>query len=315
MTSRLHAHIGTLRQLEILLAVHDGGSVKAAAAQLHLTQPTVSMQVKKLVDAIGMPIYSQIGRKLVFTDAGLALVDTAREVLDGFARLDMRLSDLRGLKAGTLRLAVVTTAKYFIPHLLGPFCARYPAVDIQFKVGNRQQIIERLRQGKDDFYMFSHPPEDMDIETTEFLSNPLVAIASQEHKLAKRKRIELEELAQEAFLMREAGSGTRYAIEQHMAQLGTKLSVKMTIESNEAIRHAVMAGLGVSILSAHTLAFGGRTGLAQLNVRQLPIETHWYFVGLRAKRPSLIAKTFLNYVQTEGKEALLQELREDGFAI
>ncbi|HEX4937684.1 MAG TPA: LysR family transcriptional regulator, partial [Candidatus Kapabacteria bacterium] len=139
MASRLHAHIGTLRQLEILLAVYDQGSVTAASAHLHLTQPTVSMQLKKLAEAIGMPLYEQIGRRLVFTDAGRALVSTAREVLDQFARLDMTLSELRGLKAGHLRLAVVTTSKYFIPHLLGPFCRRYPAIDVQMKVANREQ--------------------------------------------------------------------------------------------------------------------------------------------------------------------------------
>ena len=151
MSSRIHARVGTIRQLEILLCVYDLGSIKLASEQLHLTQPTVSMQLKKLSEAVGTPLYDRQGKSRRFTDAGEAVVATAREVLDSFSRLEMELSDLRGLKAGTLNLAVVTTSKYFIPHLLGPFCKRYPDVDINFKVGNRQNIIERLESGHDDF--------------------------------------------------------------------------------------------------------------------------------------------------------------------
>ncbi|MCG8667845.1 MAG: LysR family transcriptional regulator [Pseudomonadales bacterium] len=308
MGSRLHARIGTIRQLEILLAVYDGGSIKAAAESLHLTQPTVSMQLKKLVDAIGMPIYDQVGRRLVFTEAGLAIVATAREVLESFQRLDMHLSDMRGLKAGTLKLAVVTTSKYFIPHLLGPFCERYPNVDIQFKVGNREQIMKRLNDGSDDFYVFSHVPEDVDIDRIEFLPNPLVAIAAQTHPFAKKKNIDIKELLQQPFLMREKGSGTRHALEQFLKREGLKPNTKMTIESNEAIKHAVMANLGVSVLSVHSLAFGGDDGLAVLNVKQLPVTSNWYFVWLRQKQQSVIAETFLQYLHTEGREMLANEI-------
>ena len=303
MSSRLHAHIGTLRQLEILLAVYQQGSIKGASEQLHLTQPTVSMQLKKLSEAIGMPLYERLGRSREFTDAGLALVATAREVLDSFARLDTQLSDLRGLKAGTLRLAVVTTSKYFIPHLLGPFLSRYPNIDIHFKVGNREQIIERVEEGLDDFYVFSHPPEDEDLNITDFLPNPLVAIAPVGHPLAKRRRLSLADLAAEPFLMREAGSGTRHAIERHLERHGVRLNVRMTIESNEAIKHAVMSGLGISILSEHTLSYGGSAGLEKLSVRQLPIESTWYLVRLRSRRLSLIA-------ETEGYSEALRDVLE-----
>ena len=216
MHSRLHSHIGTLRQLEILLAVYEHDGITAASEALHLTQPTVSAQVKKLTNAIGTPLYNQVGRKLIFTDAGLATVATARKVLDQFAQLDMQLADLRGLKSGTLKLAVVTTSKYFIPHLLGPFCKRYPDVDIQLKVGNRRQILERLLEGSDDFYVISHPPEDTKLEKIELLPNPLVAISAGKHSLSQRKHISITDLCNERFLMREAGSGTRYAIEEFL---------------------------------------------------------------------------------------------------
>lgn len=306
MKSRLHAHIGTLRQLEIFLAVYDLGSIKAAAEALHLTQPTISMQLKKLSEAIAMPLYERVGRGREFTDAGRALASTAREVLDSFERLDMELSDLRGLKAGTLRIAVVTTSKYFIPHLLGSFCEQYPRVDLQFKVGNREQIIQRLHEGLDDLYVFSHPPENEDIVVNDFMPNPLVAIAPLGHPLAKRRRLSLTDLAAEPFLMREAGSGTRHAIERHLEKQGVRMNVRMTIESNEAIKHAVMSGLGISILSEHTLTYGGSNGLTRLKVAQLPIESTWYLVRLRSRRLSLIAEAFLDYLSEEGRSSLVQ---------
>lgn len=308
MSSRLHARVGTLRQLEILLAVHDHGGINGAARALYLTQPTVSMQMKKLADAIGAPLYNIVQRKLVFTDEGLELVRTAVEVLDSFARLDMSLHDMRDLKSGTLRLAVVTTSQYFIPHLLGPFCERYPDLDVQLKVGNRQQTIERLKQGVDDFFVFSHPPQDIDTESIEFLDNPLVAIAHADHPLAKRKRLKLEDLAGEPFLIREQGSGTRHALEEFLRERKLQLNVKMTIESNEAIKHSVMSNLGISVLSAHTLTYGGSSGLVKLPLRELPILSHWFFVWSKNKRQTVIASAFLDYVQREGRKLLQSEL-------
>lgn len=308
MKSRLHAHVGTLRQLEILLAVYTTGSITAAAAQLHLTQPTVSMQLKKLSEAIQAPIYDTVGRRLIFTQAGHVLADTAREVLEKFALLDMQLADLRGLKAGTLRIAVVTTSKYFIPHLLGPFCQRYPQVEIAFHVGNRQQIIKRLEQAHDDFYVFSHPPEDLNLSSNRLLPNPLVAIAPLSHPLAGRD-ISLAEFACLPFLAREQGSGTRYAVDSFMREAGVTLNIRMTIESNEAIKHSVAAGLGVSILSAHAIRFSGTDGLVELRVEGLPINTHWHFVWPNGKRLSPLAQTFLEYVQQEGRRTFLLEER------
>jgi DNA-binding transcriptional LysR family regulator len=311
MPSRLHSYIGTFRQLEILQAVYVHGSITAATEALHLTQPTISMQLKKLSDAIGLPIYDQVGKKLVFTEAGIAAVDAARDILARFEDLEIQLSDFKGLKAGTLRLGVVTTAKYFIPHLLGEFCKLYPAIDVQMNVANRGQILERLERGEDDFYVFSHPPETDEIELFDFLPNPLVAIAPLGHPMTKKGKITLAEFAQYPFLMREPGSGTRYAIEEHMKKYGIKLNLKMTIESNEAIRHAVMAGLGVSILSSHTLSYGGHVGLQEINVSRIPIVLNWQLARLKSKRMSIIASTFLDYVNTQGRAKLLQDLTKE----
>lgn len=314
MKSRLHAHIGTIRQLEILLAVHDKGSINEAAKALFLTQPTISIQMKKLSDAVESPLYNYINRQLVFTDIGLEVVRTAVEVLDSFSRLDMALGNIKGFKSGTLRLAVVTTSKYFIPHLLGPFCEKYPDIDIQLNIGNREQTIERLKQGIDDFYVFSHPPHDIETQSIEFLQNPLVAIAHKDHPLAKRKKLTLKDLANEPFLMREKGSGTRYAIEEFLKKHQAELNVKMTIESNEAIKHLVMSKLGISILSAHTLTYDAQSGIAQLPVKELPIDSHWFFVWSKTKRPTLIANEFLAHIESNGRELLKEEMKRNNMS-
>lgn len=306
------ARSATLRQLEILATVYRLGSIKEASEVLHLTQPTVSMQLKKLSESVGMPLHQMMGRKLVLTDSGREIAQSATRIFAELSSLESRLADLRGLKAGSLKLSVVTTSKYFIPHMLGPFCERFPGVDIQLNVGNRQQIIDRLEKGDEDFYVFSHPPEDMDTVSTEFLSNPLVAIAPQNHPLGGGGPVSLEQFAREPFLMREQGSGTRYAIDQFLQKHRLKLNVKMTIESNEAIKHAVMSGLGVSILSAHTLTFGGKAGLVELKVDKLPITTAWHMVWPKNKSLSPVADRFLQYVHEEGRRLIEGEFRRTG---
>lgn len=311
MKSRLHAHVGTIRQLEILLAVHDRGGINEAAKALFLTQPTVSIQMKKLAEAMGSPLYIISHRQLVFTDIGLELVKTAVEVLDSFSRLDMSLGNFRELKSGTLRLAVVTTSKYFIPHLLGPFCEQYPDIDIQLKIGNREQTLERLKQGIDDFYVFSHPPFDTEVDRIELFDNPLIAIAHKDHPLAHKEVVTLDDLSKAPFLMREYGAGTRFAVDEFLKKTNTKLNVKMTVESNEAIKHLVMAKLGISILSEHTLRYGGDNGLVRLPVKELPINSHWFFVWRKAKRQTLIATKFLEHIE-ENARKLLENTRFEG---
>ncbi|AQQ66358.1 LysR family transcriptional regulator [Microbulbifer agarilyticus] len=303
--SRLHARVGTIRQLEILCALKDHGSVMAAAKALHLTQPTVSMQLRKLSEAVGMPLYFQVGRQIQLTDAGLAVVASAREILSCFERLDMNLTKMRGLTAGTLRIAVVTTAKYFIPHLIGDFCQLYPDINVELKVGNREQISARMAEGIDDFCVFSHPPKKAEYLLTEFLPNNLMAIAPHGHALSKAGRIPLQEFARAPVLMREQGSGTRYAIERHMEKHNCDLNVRMTIESNEAVKHMVMSGMGVSILSEHALSVGDSSGLVVLDVEDMPIKTNWFLVRSRSRPISPVAEALLDYVKQEDRLAQL----------
>jgi len=314
MKSRLYAHIGTFRQLELLLALKETGSIKQASEYLHLAQPTVSMQLKKLSEAIDMPLYQQVGKKLVFTEAGNKVAETAKSVLESIENLDMNLSDLKGLKSGKLKLAVVTSSKYFAPHLMGAFSTSFPGVNVQLKVGNREQIIQRLINEEDDFYVFSHLPEDIEANHVNFLSNPLVAIAHKKHPLAKQNIVDINMLSKEKFIIREKGSGTRFAIDQFMEKHKKSLNITMTIESNEAIKHAVISGLGISILSAHSLAFtAGSSDIVRLNVKGLPINTSWYFVWSKKKALSLVASEFKIFLEGEGRQTIQKVLDRNKF--
>lgn len=316
ISPHLHVRLGTLRQLEIFVRVAECGGISLAAEQLHLTQPTVSMQMKKLSESVGAELYEQIGRKIFLTPAGHIVLKGAREIFDSVLRLDMELKDLMGLKAGKLQLAVVNTAQYFIPHLLGPFSQRYPDIEIELKIGNRSKILERLYENRDDLYWFSDVPEDMDIESIPFLPNPLVVIAPEEHPFAKKKKISWLDLAGERFIVREKGSGTRLAVDRHLASLGMTLNHSIVMESNEAIKRAVRSGMGLAILSMHALAQGEARGVTQLDVRSFPIREQWNVVYHKQKRFSVVAKTFFDFVINEGWQTLekagvvLPELRK-----
>jgi DNA-binding transcriptional LysR family regulator len=289
----------TFRQLEVFEAIARLGSFTRAAEELFLTQPTASMQIKKLTDAIGLPLFEQIGKRIYLTDAGRALQVTCREIFDSLDTFEMLVSDMQGLKRGRLRLAVVTTAKYFAPRLLGPFCQLYPGIDVSLKVSNRESLLERLGENRDDLYVLGQPPEGLEVVYEPFLDNPLVVLAPNNHPLVGQPGITLKRLAKEPFIMREPGSGTRMAVERLFHKHKLKIKVRMELGSNEAIKQAIVGGLGVSVLSRHTLALDAAMGqLATLNVKHFPIERKWYAVYPAGKQPSLVAQTFLDYLRT-----------------
>lgn len=288
----------TLRQLEVFEAIARLGSFTRAADELFLTQPTVSMQIKKLADAVGLPLFEHVGKKVYLTEAGRALNAFAREIFDHFAKFEMTISDMKGLKQGALKLAVVTTAKYFAPRLLGPFCQKYPGIDVSLKVSNRERVLERLADNQDDLYILGQPPEDSTAVAEPFLENPLIVLAPSNHPLAGKKKIPLKRLAEEPFLMREPGSGTRKALERLFASRKLKINVRMELGSNEAIKQGVIGGLGVSVLSGHTLAGDAPTGqLTILDVEQFPIVRHWYVAYPAGKQLSVVARTFLDFLK------------------
>ena len=288
----------TLRQLEVFAAIARLGSFTRAAEELFLTQPTVSMQIKKLTDAIGLPLFEQVGKKIYLTDAGRELQKTSREIFDSFSRFEMQVADMKGLKQGMLRLAVVTTAKYFAPRLLGPFCQLYPGIEVSLKVSNRERILERLADNQDDLCILGQPPEGIDAVAEPFLENPLVVLALINHPLVGQKKIPLARLAEEPFLLREPGSGTRMAVERLFSEQELKIRVRMELGSNEAIKQAIVGGLGVSVLSRHTLALDAPLGqLAILDVEGFPIQRHWYVAYPTGKQLTVVARTFLEYLK------------------
>ncbi|MDH5216547.1 MAG: LysR substrate-binding domain-containing protein [Gammaproteobacteria bacterium] len=287
----------TFRQLEIFEAIARHGSFTRAAEELFLTQPTASMQIKKLTDAIGLPLFEQVGKRIYLTDAGEALKLTCSEIFGSLSNFEMLVSDMQGLKRGKLRLAVVTTAKYFAPRLLGPFCNKYPGIEVSLKVSNRERLLERLNDNLDDLYILGQPPENLDVVSVPFLDNPLVVLTSSTHPLVGEKNISLKRIAQEPFIMREPGSGTRMAVERLFNKYKIKINMRMELGSNEAIKQAIVGGLGVSVLSRHTLALDAAMGqLATLDVKHFPIERQWHAVHLTDKQPTIVAKTFLEYL-------------------
>ena len=294
----------TLHQLQIFEAIAQYGSFTRAAEELFLTQPTVSQQMKQLTKAIGVPLYEQIGKRIYLTDAGKAVLEVGRDISQRFNDLEMTLADIKGLKQGNLKLAAITTAKYFVPRILGTFRQRYPGIRISLQIANRQQILDRLADNLDDLYFIGQPPEELDINLRHFLDNPLVVIAPRNHPLAQEKLISIERLAGEPLIMRESGSGTRMAVEDFFAENRLQMRVEMEIGSNEAIKQAVVGGLGLSILSRHSLALEGPQGpLVVLDVEGFPIQKHWYVIYPGNKQLSIVAQTFLDYLLTEGKES------------
>jgi DNA-binding transcriptional LysR family regulator len=289
----------TFRQLEVFAAIARHGSFTRAAEELFLTQPTASMQIKKLVDTIGLPLFEQIGKRIYLTDAGKALQATCSEIFESLNRFEMLISDMKGLKQGKLRLSVVTTTKYFAPRLLGPFCKLYPGVEVSLKVSNRERLLERISENLDDLYILGQPPEGLDVVSEPFLDNPLVVLAPHSHPLVGESNIPLQRLAKEPFIMREPGSGTRMALERLMHEHKIKLNIRMEIGSNEAIKQAIVGDLGVSVLSRHTLALDVASGqLATLDVEHFPIQRQWYVVHLAGKQLSTVAQTFLDYLRS-----------------
>lgn len=287
----------TIRQLRLFLALADHGSITAAARACHITQPTVSMQLKELADSVGLPLYEQIGKKLYLTDAGKALAQTARNMVGEWAAFEQQIDAMKGLTRGQLRVAVVSTAKYFVPRLLGRFCAEHPDIDIALEVLNRNGVVERLRENRDDLYIMSMPPTDIELEQQAFLSNPLVVIAPLSHPLASQSAIPLARLQSERFILRERGSGTRLAADAHFSRLGFAPQVRLELGSNEAIKQAVAGGLGLAVMSQHALGpHPDEEQLAVLDVEHFPLQSRWWTLYPRGKRLSPVAEVFLKHL-------------------
>lgn len=266
-----------------------------------MSTPAFSIQIKQMAGSLGTPLHEQIGRRIYLTEAGERVAAAARDVLHRLDELGVELDELQGLECGTLRLAIITTAKYFVPRLLGEFCRQHPGIEVALEVSNRDQCLKRLHQNLDDLYIMGRAPGELNVEAVPFMQNPLIIIAPADHPLAAEAAIEPERLAGEPFIMREQGSGTRLATERFFAGQGVELRTRMTLGSNEAVKQAVAGGLGLAVLSQHTLTLDESSGaFAVLDVKGFPLIREWFAIYPRGKRVSSAAEAFLKHLLAEG---------------
>jgi DNA-binding transcriptional LysR family regulator len=291
----------TLRQLQVFESTARHLSLSRAAEELHLSQPGVSMQLKKLAEAVGHPLLEHAGKRIQLTAQGQDLINTAREVLGAVKRYELSLVAKRGLSGGSLQIVAITTATYFVPSLLGEFSKRHPGVKVSLRVTNREEVLSRLAAGLEDLYILGQPPEGLAATAIPFLENPLVVLAAPDHPLAKKRDIPLARLAEEPWLLREPGSGTRKAVERLFAEHGLTLTARMELGSNEAIKQAVLAGLGISVLSRHTLTLHSPDQFAILDAAGFPIRRRWYAVYPAGRLRTVVARTFLDFLLTHEK--------------
>ncbi|MHB1581640.1 MAG: LysR substrate-binding domain-containing protein [Acidithiobacillus sp.] len=288
----------TFRQLQIFMAVSRYKSFTKAADELFLAQPTISLQMKKLVEVVGLPLFEQIGKETRPTDAGQDLYAACRDLFRTFENLETQIADRKGIRRGKLRLGVVTTAKYIAPELLAAFGQKFPGIEFSMKVSNRNDIIQRIQSAEDDLYVMGQVPTDeVDVEAIPFAWNPLTVMVPHGHPLTMaEKPVPLQAVAEAPFLIREPGSGTRHAYLRLFAEKGLKPNVAMELSSNEAIKHAVASGLGISVLSIHSLALEGTKGPIEiLEVEGFPILRKWYLVYPRGRFLSLTAQKFVEF--------------------
>lgn len=287
----------TFRQLRLFLALADTGSVSRAAAAMHVTQPTASAQLKELSDAVGLPLHEVISRRVYLTDAGRMLAQTARTMMMEWEGFEQHIDQVKGLSRGRLRIAAVSTAKYFIPRLVGSFCKQHPAIDVSLEVLNRDGVVARLRENLDEIYIMSMPPDFIELEDRIFMENPLVVIAARSAFRRNAQPLALPQLKSQRFILREPGSGTRMATDQHFRKHRFTPDVRLELGSNEAIKEAVAGGLGLGVISHHALqGTSGMRDLKVLGVDGFPISSRWHVVHPRARQLSPIAAAFREHL-------------------
>lgn len=287
----------TFRQLRIFQALAEQGSVSAAAKAMHVTQPTASMQLKEVSQAVGLPLYEVIGKKVHLTDVGMELAATARTMALSWEAFEQSVDAVKGLSRGKLRVAVVSTAKYFMPRLIGSFCRKHPAIDVSLEILNRDGVVSRLQSGLDDLYIMSMPPADMDLHDEVLMPNPIVVIAAMTDPLCKGGRVSLKELQHKRFILREPGSGTRMAADQHFRKKRFRPDVRLELGSNEAVKESVAGGLGIGVVSRHALhGLDKENGVRVVDVEGFPLPSAWHMVHHAGQKLSPVALAFRQHV-------------------
>ena len=300
----------TLRQLQVFEKAASHLNYSRAAEELYLSQPAVSMQIKQLEQSLGLPLFEQMGKKLFLTDAGREVLRYSRAILQQLVEMETVFDEMKGLGKGRLTLSVVNTANAFTPQLLAQFCRQHPGINVTLQVANRDAVLKQLADNSTDLAIMGQPPGNLDVVAEPFMDNPLVVIAAPDHPLAKLKRVKLVRLEGETFLSREQGSGTRGAMERIFTQHHIQPRISMEMETNEAIKQAVQAGMGLGILSLHSIELELEAKrLAVLNVEHFPLLRHWYVVHRSNKRLSGAALAFRNFLLA-GTEARARSGRQ-----
>jgi DNA-binding transcriptional LysR family regulator len=295
----------TIRQLQIFVVAADHLSFARTSERLHLTQAAVSLQIKQLETMVGLALFDRRGKKLTLTEAGENLLRYARLILDALKDADAAISALKGLTGGHLRVGVVSTAKYFAPALLAQFQHRYPGVRVSLSVNNREVIVRDLERSEIDVAVMGTPPQHLVTIAVPFADNPLVVIAPVSHPLVRHRRVALSALSDETFIVREPGSGTRSSMERAFAERGFVPKIGAVMSSNETIKQAVMAGMGVALLSRHTIGLELQTGhLAELDVLGLPLMRRWYVVRRAGRFESPATTAFVEFVVQNAPDVL-----------
>ncbi|HEX4943343.1 MAG TPA: LysR family transcriptional regulator [Usitatibacteraceae bacterium] len=299
----------TFRQLEVFEAVARHGSYSRAAAELRMSQPAVSIHVRQLETHAGVPLFEQFGKRIHLTPAGEEVLRYSRAIIQQRREVDGALAALKGIRGGRLNIAVISAGDYFFPGLLAEFCRRHEGVTVRLAVNNREEILRQLTEDTTDLTVLLRPPEDSDMVAEAFAPQPHVIIAAPDHQLVRRRQIPLRELAQEAFIVREQGSDTRLAMDELLAESGVRFNITMEIRSTETIKQAVIAGMGISFLSAHTLGRELEDGqLAVLDVEGFPVMREWHIVHHRNKRLPPVAVAFKDFLLQEGAARIEQLL-------
>ena len=290
----------TFRQLRLFLALAETGSVSGAAKLMHVTQPTASMQLKDITESVGLPLYEVVSKKIYLTDMGKELATTARAIAQSWDSFEQNADAVKGLSRGKLKVAVVSTAKYFMPRLVGSFCQKYPEIDVSLEILNRDGVVQRLRDNMDDIYIMSKPPSDLDLSDEAFMPNPIVVIASTMDPLVKRVAVPLNELSKKRFILREKGSGTRMAGDQFFSKKKFRADVRLELGSNEALKESVAGGLGLGLVSKHALhGLMKEHGVGIVDVEGFPLPSAWHIVHPASKKLSPLALAFKQHLLEE----------------
>ena len=293
----------TLRQLQLFDAVARHLSFSRASGELHLSQPAVSMQIKQLEEAVGMSLFEQVGKKIFLTDAGREVQRSSQEISQNLLDLEGALADLQGLKSGRLIVGVVSTASVFATRLMAHYRKLQPEVQLTLNVVNRETLLHQLAYNETDLAIMGQPPEGRDLSSQAFMRNPLVLVAAMNHPLAGECAIPFSRLAGQPLLGREPGSGTRSAMEAIFRKHGIGLTPAMEMNNNEAIKQAVEVGLGLGVVSLHTVEHELRAGrMVALDVEGFPIMRDWYLVYRQGKRLSPAAQSFHDFVLEQGAQ-------------